>query len=63
MMSPFRSVSIKDLMKFYDCSKQTAVMRKKELRDACKRRNVRVYDLAALELVSCSEVFKIIRGV
>lgn len=62
-MSPFRSLSIKDLMNFYDCSKPTAIDRKNELRTASKRNKVRVYDLANFECISCVEVFKAIQGV
>ncbi len=62
-MSPFRSISIKDLEKFYDCSHVTAVARKKELQAATKRFKVRVYDLANYECVSCLEVFKTIQAV
>ena len=61
--SPFSKLSIKDLELFYDCSRNTAIKRKNELREATGRNAVRVYDLATYECVSCLEVFKTIRVV
>lgn len=45
----FRTVTLKDLMKYYECSESTAKTRLKSLRKAFLKRRVTVYDLAIYE--------------
>jgi len=51
-MSPFYSLSLKDLQYFYCCSKGTAVARKREICDVTGLSRVRLCDLASYERIS-----------
>lgn len=48
-ISPFRYVSIDELMLFFCCSRKTAINRKKELCSKYMKNNVSYYDLAKSE--------------
>lgn len=48
-MSMYRSISLKDLEKYYSCGERTAASRKKELQCYFKKRRITVYDLAIYE--------------
>ncbi len=45
----FRSVTLKDLIKYYECSMTTAKTRLKVIRKACKKHRITIYDLAMFE--------------
>lgn len=45
----YRSVTLKDLMKYYGCSLTTAKIRMKRLRTACNKHRITIYDLAIHE--------------
>ena len=55
-VSPFRYVSIQDLMLFYGCSEKTAKMRRVEIAKNCCKKNISYYDLAKYENYPVSEV-------
>lgn len=45
----YRSVTLKDLIKYYECSMTTAKVRLKALRKAYCKKRITVYDLAIYE--------------
>lgn len=45
----YRTVTLKDLIKYYECSITTAKTRLKAIRKACNKHRVTVYDLAIYE--------------
>lgn len=45
----FRAVTLKDLMKYYECSMTTAKTRLKAIRKAFSKHRITVYDLAIYE--------------
>jgi len=45
----FRSVTLKDLMRYYECSISTAKIRLKQLRKSLNKNRITVYDLAIYE--------------
>lgn len=45
----YRSVTLKDLMRYYECGMTTAKARLKTLRIACNKHRITVYDLAIYE--------------
>lgn len=45
----FRSVTLKDLMKYYGCGQTAAKKRLKELRKAYFKKRITIYDLAIFE--------------
>lgn len=56
LLSPYRTLSIKDLQDFYCCGRTTAFDRKKELSSYFGRQNVRVCDLAKYESLPVSSL-------
>lgn len=48
-MTMFRTVTLKDLMKYYGCSMSTAKTRLRSLKKAYCKRRITVYDLAIYE--------------
>ena len=49
MVSPFRYISIDELMLFYTCSRKTAIMRKVEICTKYSKKNISYYDLSKYE--------------
>lgn len=45
----FRTVTLKDLIKYYECSMTTAKKRLTTLRKACNKHRITIYDLAIYE--------------
>lgn len=48
-ISPFRYITIDELMLFYGCSRNTAVMRKVEISAKYGKKKISYYDLAKYE--------------
>ena len=62
MVSPFRYISIDELMLFYSCSRGTAMMRKDELSRKCCKKNISYYDLAKSEGYPVKDVLSFFYG-
>ncbi len=44
-----RTVTLKDLIKYYECSLSTAKIRLKQIKTACQKDRITVYDFAIYE--------------
>lgn len=45
----YRTVTLKDLIKYYECSMTTAKARLRAIRDSCNKHRITIYDLAIYE--------------
>lgn len=61
-ISPFRYVSIQELMLFYDCSEKTAKVRRFEIAQKCNKKNISYYDLAKYENYPIKDVLSYFYG-
>lgn len=61
-ISPFRYISLDELILFYGCSRNTAIQRKLELCRKYGKKNISYYDLAKYEGYTVKDVLSFFFG-